>query len=49
MLIKNQGKRVESPNLAQNTLLGLLIKTDVIDIVKLTHRVCFWGVFSKKE
>ena len=60
-----------------NTLQGLLIITDVINIMKLTHsmcqfvnnplsdcnfgvtgiicimkltlRVCFWGIFSKKE
>ena len=46
MLIKNLGKRVESPN--TNIFQGLLIITDVINIMKLTHRVRFWGVFSKK-
>ena len=33
----------------KNTLHGLLIITDTINIMKLTHRVCFWGEFSKKE
>ena len=34
--------------LSTNTLQGLLIITDVINIMKLTHRVCF-GVFSAKK
>ena len=34
--------------LGTHTLQGLLIITDLINIMKLTHRVCFWGVFCKK-
>ena len=47
----NKKSREESgiSKLSTNTLLGLLIITDVINIMKLTHRVCFLGVFSKKE
>ena len=33
----------------KNTPHGSLIITGTINIVKLTHRVCFWGEFSKKE
>ena len=35
--------------LGTNALQGLLVITDLINIMKLTHRVCFWGVFSKKR
>ena len=47
----NKKSRKESgiSQLGKNTLLGLLIITDVINIMKLTHRVCFWGVFSNKR
>ena len=46
----NKKSREESgiSKLSTNTLLGLLIITDVINIMKLTHRVCF-GVFSAKK
>ena len=46
----NKISREESgtSQLGTNTLKGLLIITDVINIMKLTHRVCFW-VFSAKK
>ena len=47
----NKKSREESgtSQLGTNTVLGFLIITDVINIMKLTHRVCFWGVFCKKK
>ena len=46
--IKPSGKSGIS-KLGTNTLQGLLIITDINNIMKLTHRVYFWGVCSKKE
>ena len=37
------------PKLGTNTLQGLLIIIYIINIMKLTHRVCFWCVCSKKK
>ena len=34
--------------LGTNALEGLLIITDIINIIKLTHRLCFWGYFQQK-
>ena len=34
--------------LGTNTLEGLLIITDIINIIKVTHRLCFWGYFQQK-
>ena len=46
----NKKSREESgiSKLSTNTLLGLLVITDVINIMKLTYRVCF-RVFSAKK
>ena len=45
----NKKSREESgiSKLGKNIFQGLLIITDVINIMELTHRVCFWCVFSK--
>ena len=47
----NKKSREESgtSQLGTNTLQGLPIITDVINIMKLTHSMCFWGVFCKKK
>ena len=47
----NKKSREESgtSQLGTNTLQGLLIITDVINIMKLIHSMCFWGVFYKKS
>ena len=47
----NKKSREESgtSQLGTNTLQGLLIITDVMNIMKLTHSMYFWGVFCKKE
>ena len=45
---KKSREESEISKLSTNTLLGLLIITDVINIIKLTNRVCF-GVFSAKK
>ena len=46
--IKPRGKSGIS-RLSTNTLQGLLIIIYIINIMKLTHRVCFWGVFAAKK
>ena len=46
--IKPRGKSGIS-KLGTNTLQGLLIIIYIIDIMKLTHMVCFGGVCSKKR
>ena len=47
----NTKSREESDisQLGTNTLLGLLIITDVINIMELTYRGCFWGCFQQKR
>ena len=47
----NRKSREESgtSQLGTNTLQGLLTITDVINIMKLSHSMCFWGVFCKKS
>ena len=47
----NKKSREESgtSQLGTNTLQGLLIITDVINIMKLTHSMCFWGCFLQKR
>ena len=34
--------------LGTNALQGFSTITDIINIMKLTHMMCFWGVFSAK-
>ena len=34
--------------LGTNTLEGWLIITDIINVIKLTYRVCFGGYFQQK-
>ena len=48
MLIKKSREESGTSQLGTNTLQGLLIITDVINIMKLTNRACFW-VFSAKK
>ena len=47
----NKISREESriSKLGTNTLQGLLIITDIMNIMKLTHKVCFCGVICKNE
>ena len=45
---KKSSEESGTSQLGTNTLQGLLIITDVINIMKLTHSICF-GVFSAKK
>ena len=41
---KNSREESGTSQLGTNTLQGMLIITDVINIMKLTHSMCFWGL-----